>query len=260
MKLKLMGMSMSVAVGVAAIGACNTQGPEARCTVALGAFATTYTLKDGQDPNAACAKLTPERVGMQKFFAGEEGGPDSIGMRSGRMGQLPGQLGLRADPAPLYEPTAVGEMATEFPGADNFCDVPELTPARLQAPALAAGFPDGGTLPDGGIPPAQAAQDITYEWSNLRVYNTPQIPGTQLMADLRYTSNGCTAEYKVKGIWPTVSCNTGGKPDETKCDPLPDPSVNRLRGSGINRLFPVKCDPVALICVLTGEVPSDENP
>jgi hypothetical protein len=266
MKLKLMGLSMGAAAVAVAIGACNTQAPEARCTVAravsegsTGSFAATYTLKQGQDPSLACANLRPEQVGLQKFYSQDESAPDTIGVRSRRMGNLPTQLRLRADPAPLYEPSSVGELATEFPGADNFCDVPQLTPARLQAPALPAGLPDGGTQPDGG-PPAQAAQNITYEWSNLRVYYTPEIPGTQFVAELRYTENGCTAEYNVKGIWPVVSCATGGRPDEGKCDPFPDPSVGRLRGSGINPIFPVKCDPVALICVLTGEVPSDQNP
>jgi hypothetical protein len=266
MKLKLMGLSVSVAAAAVTIGACNTQAPEARCTVAravsdgsTGSFAATYTLKDGQDATQACAKLKPEQVGMQKFFSRDESARDTIGVRSRRMGGLPTALKLRTDPAPLYEPSSVGELVTEFPGADNFCDVPTLTPARLEAPALPAGLPDGGTLPDGG-PPAQAAQSITYEWSNLRIYNTPEIPGTQFVAELRYTENGCTAEYSVKGIWPVVSCATGGKPDETKCDPYPDPAAGRLRGSGINPIFPVKCDPVALICVLTGEVPSDQNP
>jgi hypothetical protein len=266
MKLKLMALSASVAAGAVAIGACNTQSPEARCTVAravsdgsIGSFAATYTLKDGQDATKTCAKLAPEQVGLQKFYSEDENARDTFGVRSRRMGGLPAALKLRTDPAPVYEPSSVGELTTEFPGADNFCDVPTLTPARLEAPALAAGFPDGGTLPDGG-PPPQAAQTITYEWSNLRVYNTPEIPGTQFIAELRYTENGCSAEYNVKGIWPVVSCATANKPDESKCDPYPDPSVNRLRGSGINPLFPVKCDPVALICVLTGEVPSDQNP
>jgi hypothetical protein len=264
MKLKL--MALSVAAGAAAIGACNTQAPEARCTVAravsdgsTGSFAATYTLKDGEDATKACSKLKSEQVGMQKFFSQDESAPDTIGVRSRRMGGLLTALKVRTDPAPVYEPSAVGELTTEFPGADNFCDVPTLTPARLEAPALPAGLPDGGTLPDGG-PPAQAAQSISYAWSNLRVVNTPAIPGTQFIADLSYTENGCTAEYKVKGIWPVVSCATAGKPDESKCDPFPDPSVGRLRGSGINPIFPVKCDPDALICVLTGEVPSDENP
>jgi hypothetical protein len=266
MKLRLMGLSVSAAAAAVAIGACNTQAPEARCTVAravsdgsTGSFAATYTLKAGQDSTLACAKLKPEQVGMQKFFNQDQDARDSIAVRSRRMGGLLAALKLRADPAPTYEPSSVGGLTTEFPGADNFCDVPELTPSRLEAPALPAGLPDGGTQPDGG-PPAQAAQSITYEWSNLRVYNTPEIPGTQFLAELRYTENGCTADYSVKGIWPVVSCATAGKPDQGKCDPFPDPSVGRLRGSGINPIFPVTCDPVALICVLTGEVPSDQNP
>ena len=122
--------------------------------------------------------------------------------------------------------------------------MPELAPALLEVPATSS-------LP---------AQSFSYEWSNLRVYNTPEIPGTQFIADLRYTETGCIADYTVKGIWPVVSCATGGKPDETKCDPYRTSTSAGLRGSGINPLFPVKCDPVALICVLTGEVPSDKKP
>ena len=266
MKLKLMALSVSVTAATVTVVACNTQAPEARCTVAravsdgsTGSFAATYTLKEGQDATRACAQLKPEQVGMQKFFSEDANARDTIGVRSRRMGQLPRLLGLRADPAPVHEPSSVGELVTEFPAADNFCDVPTLTPARLEAPALPAGLPDGGTQPDGG-PAPQAAQSINYEWSNLRVYNTPEIPGTQFVAELRYTENGCTAEYNVKGIWPVVNCATAGKPDATKCDPYPDPKAGRLRGSGINPIFPVKCDPVALICVLTGDVPSDQNP
>ncbi len=85
----------------------------------------------------------------------------------------------------------------------------------------------------GGL--SKAPLSLAYEWSNLRIYNTPEIPGTQFTADLRYTENGCTAEYTVKGIWPVVSCarrSPDGKkqkvPDETKCDPRPDPAAGRL--------------------------------
>ena len=100
-------------------------------------------------------------------------------------------------------PYAVGPLASEGPGPDNFCDVPELGPARLEVPASST----------------QPAQSFSYEWSGLRVYNTPEIPGTQFIADLRYTENGCTADYTVRGIWPVVSCGTSPRPGAARAEP-----------------------------------------
>jgi hypothetical protein len=253
MTLKMMGLSVGAAV---ALTACNFEDPERQCSVAravsdgsLGSFATVYTLKDGQDPALACAKLKPEAVGLQKYFSQDVNAPDSVGIRTARMGQLLTQYASRIGADEAKEPSSVGALATETPGPDNFCDVPELSASRLQVAAVPGS-------------PSQPAQSFAYEWSNLRIYNTPEIPGTQFVADLRYTENGCTAEYQVKGIWPVVRCGSGtpAKPNDSLCDPLPNYEEGRLRGSGINPLFPVKCDPVALICVLTGEVPSDRKP
>lgn len=252
MKRDLMGMSVGAVALAAALSACNTEDPERQCSVAravsdgsTGSFAATFTLKEGSpDPALPCTQLKPEPLGLQKYFSQDPSAPDTVAIRTDRMGRLRTQYAARIDAATAGEPYAVGPLASETPGADNFCNVPELTPALLEVPATSS-------LP---------AQSFSYEWSGLRVYNTPEIPGTQFIADLRYTENGCIADYTVKGIWPVVSCATGGKPDETKCDPYPDYNVGRLRGSGINPLFPVKCDPVALICVLTGEVPSDKKP
>jgi hypothetical protein len=203
-------------------------------------------------------------VGLQKFFNQDPGAPDTVAVRSARLGKLGTDFAsTRPDPDPSHATYSVGPFASEAPGPDNFCDVPTLTPARLDVPATAAGLPDGGVLPDGG-PPALPAQSFTYEWSNLRIYNTSGIPGTQFTAELKYTENGCTAEYTAKGIWPVVTCsmkNDAGVTvvNEAACDPYADYDAGRLRGSGINPIFPVKCDPVAFICVLTGEVPSDRE-
>ncbi|WP_224366477.1 hypothetical protein [Hyalangium versicolor] len=252
MKRELKGLSVGAVAMAAVLGACNTSDPERQCSVAravsdgsLGSFAATYALKDGApQPDRPCTQLQAEPVGLQKYFSQDPSAPDTVAIRTKRMGDLLEDFDAQIDPASAGKPYAVGALASENPGADNFCDVPQLAAARLEVPASGE----------------QPAQSFSYEWSNLRIYNTPEIPGTQFVADLRYSENGCTAEYSVKGIWPVVSCATSGKPDEAKCDPYPDYSVGRLRGSGINPLFPVKCDPVALICVLTGEVPSDRKP
>jgi hypothetical protein len=266
MKLRLMGLSVGVAAAAVAVVACNVEEPEPQCVVArasidgsTGSFAATYTPKPGQNPDLSCLRLAPERVGLQKFFSEDPGAADSVAVRSARLGSLSRTYASRPDPDPTHTTYSVGLFASATPGPDNFCNVPTLTPARLDVPAAPAGLPDGGVQPDGG-PPAQPALSYAYEWSNLRIYNTPGIPGTQFTADLRYTENGCTAEYSAKGIWPVVTCGLAdGGVNESACDPYADYDAGRLRGSGINPLFPVKCDPVALICVLTGEVPSEER-
>lgn len=243
MNLRLIGLGTGAVLAVSTLGACGTYQQDPQCVVAKGTFATVYTLKEGQDASQACAQLKPERVGLEKYFSEDPSAPDTVTMRTRKMGEELAHKDTLLDPDAPSQPNSVGELMTDAPGEDNFCEVPTLTPARLESRY-------------GGV--SKAPVSLTYEWSKLRIYNTPEIPGTQFTAELRYSENGCTAEYTVKGIWPVVSCATGGKPDDSKCDPNPDPSVGRYRGSGINPTFPVKCDPVAFICVLTGEVPSDK--
>jgi hypothetical protein len=244
MNLRLIGLGTGAVLTASTLGACGAYQQDPQCVVARGSFATVYTLKAGQDASAACAQLKPERVGLDKYFSEDPSAPDTVAMRSRVVGDLLVSKNYQVDADAPNQPNSVGALTTDAPGLDNFCEVRTLNPARLVVRSTTGG----------------ADRDLTYAWSNLRIYNTPEIPGTQFTADLHYAADGCTAEYSVKGIWPVVSCATGGKPDDTKCDPYPDPSVGRYRGSGINPIFPVKCDPVALICVLTGEVPSDQQP
>jgi hypothetical protein len=245
MRVKYIGLS----VGLAAVvwSACELQ-PERQCAVAravsdgsIGSFAATYDLKPGQDETRPCARLQPEPVGLQKYF--DPQGPGRVAVRTERMGALVAQYRQQLGPEQPPQPYSLGELESGVPGADDFCAVPQLSSARLDVP---------------GTP----ARSFLYEWSNLRIYNTPEVPGTQFVADLRYTEDGCSAEYKVQGIWPVVRCRNSrtGLPDESLCDPYADPAAGRLRGSGINPLFPVRCHPQALICVLTGEVPSTRTP
>ncbi len=254
MNRRLIGLASGGALLASVLGACEAQQQDPQCIVAravfdgsTGSFATTYSLKEGQDPALACATLQSEQVGLQKYFSGDPGTKNTVGIRTKRVGALLENKSFVVDPDAPNQPNSVGTLETDAPGPDNFCEVPALNPTRLVVrPATGTG----------------TGLDLTYAWSNLRVYNTPDIPGTQFIADLRYTENGCTAEYTVRGIWPVVTCSKPDPadskktlPDESKCLPYADPPT-RLRGSGINPNFPVKCDTVARICVLTGEVPS----
>lgn len=246
MNLRLMGLGTGAVLVASTLGACGVaEQQDPQCVVAKGAFATVYTLKPGQDATTACAQLKPERVGLDKYFSQDPNAPDTVAVRSRVVGDLLVNKSYTVDAdAPDQAVNSVGAFTTDAPLADNFCEVPSLNPTHVVMRSTTGG----------------ASKSLTYGWSNLRIYNTPGIPGTQFTADLSYAADGCTAQYSVKGIWPVVTCATSGKPDDTKCDPYPDASVGRYRGSGINPVFPVKCDPVALFCVLTGEVPSDQQP
>ena len=244
MNRRLIGLGTGGVLWLSILGGCAAEQQDPQCVVAravsdgsTGSFATTYALKPGQDTASACAKLKSEAVGLQKYFNQDPNARDSVGVRTAQVGTLLRDKTFQVDASTPAQANSVGDLTTEAPGPDNFCEVPTLSDTRLVGRL--------GTTP----------VDLTYAWSNLRIYNTPDVPGTQFIADLRYTANGCSAEFTARGIWPVVSCDTGKKPDETKCLPYADPPT-RLRGSGINPNFPVKCDPEALICVLTGDVPS----
>ena len=55
-------------------------------------------------------------------------------------------------------------------------------------------------------PSGQPATDVTYTWSNVRVYVTAAANGTELSGTLKVEQDGCTAEYAVEGLYPAVSC------------------------------------------------------
>jgi hypothetical protein len=86
------------------------------------------------------------------------------------------------------------------------------------------------------------AVDITYTWSNIRMSATPQAPGTQMIADLEYTEDGCTSKYEVWAMWPAVGCESEeheGEPDNSLC----------ANDGSINPDFATTCDPDSLLCV-----------
>ncbi|WP_309895061.1 hypothetical protein [Archangium sp.] len=263
MNLNMIGKYAGAVLLASTLGACGALQQDPQCVVAKGSFATVFTPKPGQDTTLACAQLTPQRVGLEKYFSEDPSVPDTVAVRARVVGELLTNTKYRVDGDGPNQPNSVGKLTTDAPGPDNFCEVPALGATDVAMRLIADGTP----------------QRLTYVWSNLRVYNTPEIPGTQFTADLSYTENGCTAEYSVKGIWPVVTCEkdqvvlgpdgqpvlgTDGKPktvkvpDETKCDPRADPAAGRIRGSGINPIFPVTCHPTVRMCVLVGEVPSDK--
>ncbi len=129
----------------------------------------------------------------------------------------------------------------------------------------------GGAMEECPSPPEEPfpgapATDIKIEWSNVKVYVTTEAPGTQFVADMKYSEDidgeTCSATYRLIGIWPWVDCGTyeyddcgnlvSATPNEDAChlDPANAPPGSVV----INPEFKTKCDPNLLICVPTEPV------
>ena len=267
--LYLSGLAAAGAVvGLAA--SCSDQ-PRMKCTAGHGAFAAVYTPKGGTD-----CDLHGEEIGIEAY---NESLPDksTLDPNNGSLGMEPVALAARIDQHPpdmngAHSAFSLGKWAGREPGGDEFCTVSNPTNIEQNLEYV----PPGQLQPDGG-PGTEAvpALNIKYEWSNVRFYNTPAAPGTQLIADLILTrtegsldggaGTPCTAEYKVVGLWPSISCaasplEDGGAPpdplDYSKCSPEPDPSKNRPTGSGIGPDLSTRCDENLRLCVLAKDPPS----
>ena len=247
-------------VGLAA--SCSDQ-PRIKCTAGHGPFSAVYNVTSG---TPGCAP-PGEQIGVEAYNYPL---PDNsnVDPRRGSLGMAPLELADRvghhpADTNPAHKTFSLGDWTSAEPGPDEFCVVNNPNPIEqdlVYVPAVPPG-PDGG-----GAVPAFPSLSIKYEWNNVRFYNTPALPGTQLVADLVYTRNEgqadggagtpCTANIRVVGLWPAVDCTDDDNPmitDPTKCSPEPDNSKGRPTGSGINPDLKTKCEPDLHLCVLLSE-------
>ncbi len=246
--------------------ACSAPQPLPECAVTSGnvLFNTpnhwaTFKLKSGTGP---CSQLRGDQVGLQHYRApnSKEG---TLAIRTHRLGNL-----YRTRPAAGRDPNdpdgkkinAIGKYPY-LPDGDGICTATDFQPAEQNF--AAATLADGGTLP---------ARSIRYRWSNVRVINTANVPGTVWTAELEYTEDvdgpgpqpECTATYDVTGVWPMVQCHQdedeNGNPipgsENAYCDPNPDIDAGRAFGSGINPDFKPKCDLELGVCLPS--VPLDQ--
>ncbi|MGQ0503882.1 MAG: hypothetical protein ACT4TC_01030 [Myxococcaceae bacterium] len=238
---------MSARTLIASIGALLVLScagrPEPQCSVgrasidgSTGSHTALLTLKDGEDATRPCAQLSVLTVGLQKLYpADNPAGVGSVVVQTETAGKLVKDKGTMLVSG---KPNAVGKFAGLQPGADNFCDVIDLQPS---------------TLLFAGLTPTDPQENYTWAWSSFRIFNTDSIPGTYFTADLAYTVGTCTANYSARAIWPVTDCeNADGAPDDSLCANKAD--VIQGIGSKINPLFPTRCHPTAMVCVLNGEV------
>jgi hypothetical protein len=278
---------------VSLLAACDQPAP--KCNVAHGSFWAQYTLVSGE---GECAMLTGEELGVQSYYArrsADDKRPDydnvSIALQPMTITAALWNAEGMAEPDPADVPYAIGRFGTKTPANDGFCVARKLAVARLRLPAVPEYELDMCTTAA-----AAPAYDVSYAFSNVRVYYTPSAIGTQLAADLTYTQAGCVAKYKVTAVYPMVSCGVPGPledaglldaagddaalspPDAGELDPdagasvdagapcpAPDPPTgppvaddSLCENAGINPDFAVECDPAAMMCVLENKPPSLE--
>jgi hypothetical protein len=192
----------------ASVVACDQPAP--KCGIARGAFSARYTFVPGTKVGEGdCDTLVGDVIGVQAYSQKKKDSvyPDPNNVQIGLQPQaLTDAIGRAQtcgmDNAAGVLPYSVGAFVKSDPGKDDFCTVPTLSIGRVSVPAQDSCQPD---MCYPAIPPEPAAE-YTYEWSNVRVYVTPGADGTQFAADLKYTKDGCTAQYKVSAVYPVVSC------------------------------------------------------
>lgn len=239
MKNKILwSAAAAVAVGV---GACAAQ-PPSPCPVAtsnpLFELPPYYGRLTPMTDGGACAQHTYELFGFQKY--NPPGTSDvKLAVRAYSIG-APYNEELRALPAdPDGKKLNAFARFAEFPANDGYCAASDFVPAEANYPEVPAKLEeDGGVLEE-----AIAELKLKHEWKSLRFVNSAQIPGTVFDGEYTLTEDGCTASYKVFGVWPAVRC----VPEENfpngynvRCDPfamldggLPDGGVPyKLRGNG----------------------------
>ncbi len=259
--------------------------PEPNCIASLSTFAVKLIETDrSASKKGACDAYGPAgfnadpEVGLAPYYERDsKGQPDydkgSLAIQTYEVGSLffyaqDSGIANSAMDGTVY---SLGKFSSARPDGDHFCTVPSMSPTHVVLAEVPA-VPDDPTTPDDDeSKPAQPAQDITLEWSNLKVYVTAASYGTQFEGDVtdkRTAANGqtCTITYHALGLAPAVPCKAldpDGNPltnadgsfqlDETACDPLANPDLGRPTGSGISVNTRYECDAATAYCTVAGD-------
>lgn len=239
---RILGAGGLAVAALVTLSATSCAEVEILCGSAHDGYSFEFILESGDGP---CAQLIGDEVGLDTFISYPDNEPDfsqpDLSMKPLALALAVAEAESRSGEAitsPLY---SIGQHATEYPDGGDFCSVPQLTTTAVSLPALEAVPDDPETEEDESLP-AVEARDISYEWSDVRLYTTFTAQATQVIASLRYTENGCTATYTARGLFPYVPCSS----DEDCNDPA----------SSINPDFSTRCSAELGACILAGDPPS----
>jgi hypothetical protein len=260
---RIITLGISLSIGLALTPALSTgcSQPRIDCTTGhasgIGAFAMKYTLKPGSKTGeGSCDTVKGEIVGLEKYNPASADDPNkqdltkaTLAIRATTLGQLAADAEAAGVMVNRDKLDSLGDFVSTVPDESDVCTVPTLSAAEGDFPSF-----DG-----------QPETRVQYEWKDVRLLVTTAYPGTQVVAEVTYTRDGCSATYSAVGLWPAVYCEEvdaegkgTGKPDVTWCDPVANPEAGRAYGSGINPDFKdnVDCDPDLLLCVLKEPPPA----
>ncbi|MDB4988900.1 MAG: MlpA protein [Myxococcaceae bacterium] len=215
------GLTVASALSLLAV-ACDEPAP--KCNIARGPFSAKYTLVPGSATGTPdCAGLVGEMVRVDVYYQPISKKDPQPNLDHASAAFQPQTLSDALYRASIATPTAVSDLdPTDAPYAygaftdtypkDGFCTIPTLSVARAK-------LPDVPDMTDDMCmyTPAQAAIDVSYTWSNVRVYVKPEANGTQFVADMVYATPTCSAQYQVVGLYPYVTCGV----DTTAAPPAP---------------------------------------
>jgi len=230
----------SIVAGVAALGlisGCSTEQAKPVCFVGTGGFATVYKLVNNPNNCDEDHQLKSELIGGQRFDDPSKPLPQVVLQPENAY----------AAAAEVSQAQAAGQFSTAMPDKDGICTVQSLSPID--------------------------ADDVKYEFSNVRIHSTAAVSGTEIMGNVKLTVAGCQADYTFFGIAPTVSClalDADGNPqadpnlpggyltDPTLCDTQAHPELGRATGAPINPAFQTECNPYSGYCVAKGDTFTQE--
>lgn len=273
------------AVAAGALGSCVEQPPPLCVTTTAGfAVKLIETGARVESTPGACAGFGPDgfnrdpEVGVSPYYLRDgRGQPDysrgSIAVQTAELGALVYGARERGVPdADGAQPYSRGDFAASEPDAQSFCSVPTLSVTRVLLPPIAPLADDTATPDVDESSPGQPAIDATLEWSNVRVYVTADIFGTQLEAqliDTRRTPDGqsCAISYRALGLAPAVPCMAldpeSGAPltnpdgslqlDPAACDTEANPEAGRFFGSGLSPSARFECNGTTGFCMIEGD-------
>jgi hypothetical protein len=261
-------------VGVTALSVPSCGQPLPVCVSGRGNFAALYQPISASDPAGSCAGIIGEVLGMNTYnypSMGEGTGD----WKRGRVAIQGARMGARVarqersdpkwtDPDPLHRPYALGDFTSGEPASDDFCRLGSVADAVQSFPVA----------PRTDMEEEAPAKTLAYKWNNAAFYVTTAALGTQMVAELEYVKDDCTAKYEVWAMAPDRDCERidkdeqgkwnkrSGEPDPRRCLPPADPDNGIADISGVSPDFPVECKSFAsdgksnFHCVLTARPPA----
>lgn len=274
----------AIPVMAALLSQAGCKQPDLDCTSAHGTFTASFDLKKGSE-NDPCGALTVDILGMQTYFAegGVNGTPkfneSRVAIRALYMYEavfyyVLDMLAADDDPEnnpegikPISEdletldkmvgdPDALGDFDPAGPDAEGFCPIDKLSTVELNLPdVLAADDPE---TPEDESGVVQAAANLKYEWTDFKFLVTADAQGTQFSANLKFTQDGSTCEYKVLGLYPVYDCLRPIDENDPESELEPRDDACHDEDSPINPDFKVKCHKETGLCILADDPPAYE--